>query len=410
MSDQIQMWTPERAAYVRPTMGEIRARPWNGLRCVGSFSGCGGSSLGLRMAGWKIDAAIEFIAAAADTYRANFPETHVIETDIRRVIAGDLLRDIGLRPGELDLFEGSPPCASFSAAGMRERGWGTVKKYSDSEQRTDDLFEEWTRLLAGLLPRAFVAENVPGMLSGAALEEYAYATTKALGALGYRVGAKVLNSANFGVPQERRRLIFIGFREDEGIHPHFPAPTTEEPHTVRQALESVGGDPDHLIFVEGSSMEGKAVGRTWEWKKGLREKDDCARCGIPLRQHEPGVKTVGSVKKTKGQEGAQRQKPIHRCADGQEAIEVKDYFLLTLPDLDRPSPTLTATGSQTGAASVVHPTECRKFTPGEAKALCGFPADFVLTGTREQRYERMGRAVTPPLYEAVGRLLAEALS
>lgn len=415
MTDQIQMWTPERAEYVRPSMAEVRAVERNGLTAVGSFSGCGGSSLGLKMAGWEVAAAIEFIPAAAETYRANFPETHLIERDIREVKVGELRdflqRQRGIGYGELDLFEGSPPCASFSPAGMRERGWGTEKKYSDSKQRTDDLFWEWKRLLEGLMPRAFVAENVPGMITGEAESEYAHRITRDLGTVGYRVAAAVLNSAAFGVPQERRRLIFLGYREDQGVHPAFPSPLGGEPHTTRQAIESVDpSEPDHADFLADSSMEGKAVGRTWEWKKGLRDKNDCARCGVSLREHRPDTKEVGSVKKQKGQEGARRVKAIYRCADGQEAIEVKDYFLLTLPELDKPCPTVTATGSQTGAASVVHPTENRKFTPAEAKAICGFPADFILTGTREQRYERMGRAVTPPLYAAVGRTIAEALA
>jgi DNA (cytosine-5)-methyltransferase 1 len=85
------------------------------------------------------------------------------------------------------------------------------------------------------------------------------------------------------------------------------------------------------------------------------------------------------------------------------------YHLLSRPALDKPCPTLTATAAQVSAASVAHPTACRKFTPAECKAICGFPADFVLTGTRKQRVERMGRAVSPPLMRAVATELATAL-
>jgi DNA-cytosine methyltransferase len=642
--------------YRRPSMADVRARPKHGLTAVSTFSGCGGSSLGLRMAGWDVRASVEFIPAAAETYRANFPETAVLEKDVRKIDPEDLLVAAELRPGELDLLEGSPPCASFSSAGMRERGWETVKKYcvdpstrvlradlrwvrageihtgddvvafdeealergrrfrtarvtgverltrpsrellledgralvcsnehrwlvrsgqnlrwkravklkpgdqllslttpwaeetsrdagwvagmfdgegcasaaagkvargvsvaqvegptlarmrerltrfgfeygegsfrtsarcltiqgglgerlrflgsvrperllewaqrqyenvsigacvqtvrveeivplgtrevialstdaktfiaegilshnSDTEQRTDDLFWEWVRLLDGLRPRAFLAENVPGLLAGNALEEYAHKITRDLSVLGYRVAARVMNSANFGVPQERRRLILLGYREDVGARPAFPSPTVTEPHTVAQALAAVDpADPDHRDYVLASSMLGKAVGRTWEWRRGLREKAECARCARPLSEHERRLVEVGSVRKTKGREEARRTKTIVVCADGERGVEVKDYFLMTVPDLDRPCPTLTATGAQVGAASVVHPTECRKFTPAEAKAISGFPADFVLTGTREQRYERIGRTVTPPLYEAIGREIADTLT
>jgi DNA (cytosine-5)-methyltransferase 1 len=406
MSDALSLFEAEVGDYVRPSMEEIRGREKNGLRAVGSFSGCGGSSLGLRMAGWTVDYAIEFIEAAADTYEANAPGTFVDRRDIRKVQPEEILSRIGLERGELDLFEGSPPCASFSAAGQREKGWGKEKKYSDSRQRTDDLFWEWSRILEGLYPRAFIAENVPGMLAGNALEEYAWKIIKDLKDLGYSVEAKVMDSQHFGVPQERKRLIFIGVRrdvlgfgEESDYFPRFPAPTVEAPFTLKQALDAVPGlDPGH---VADSSMEGKAVGRTWHavqearaaGKKFDQFRVPCRRCGVEFGRHQGAGKAGEKV----------------RCADGEIAEVVKDYFMLTVPELDEPCPTVTATGAQVGAASVVHPTECRKFTPAELLSICGFPADFKLTGTREQQCERMGRTVTPPLYEALGERIASWL-
>ena len=112
-------------------MAEIAALPWNGYSAVSTFSGCGGSSLGYKMAGFRVLWASEFIPAAQDTYRANHPATILDTRDIRNVQASDILDAIGMKPGELDLFDGSPPCASFSTAGKREAGWGKVKAYSD---------------------------------------------------------------------------------------------------------------------------------------------------------------------------------------------------------------------------------------------------------------------------------------
>lgn len=407
--------------YGRMTMADVRAVPWNGLTAVGSFSGCGGASLGLRMAGWRVAAAIEFVPEAARTYRANFPDTHVFEQDIRTLDPRDVLRVAGKDVGELDLFEGSPPCASFSSAGMRERGWGTEKRYSDVRQQTDDLFDHYVRMIEGMRPRAFLAENVPGMEMGDALE-YKQRAGNALAALGYSVRAEVVNAAAFGVPQERRRLIFIGLRRDVGVEAEVPMTAGEDAqrYTLRQALESVApDDPDHAPFLAESSMVGKAVGRTWEAERGLRAWDDCARCGVKLGQHVREEEFVGAVKKAAvadapptlfemEAEGGRKREAFF-CADGERALETKAYFLLRVPKLDAPCPTLTATGAQSGAASVTHPTECRKFTPAEAKAICGFPPDFILTGSREQRYERMGRAVPPPIYAVIGRWIAGAL-
>lgn len=409
--------------YELSLMEDLDSADGTGLRAVGSFSGCGGSTLGMKLAGWNVEAAVEFIPAAAETYRANFPFTQLLERDVRKVTPEEILNLLGLSEGELDCFEGSPPCASFSSAGSGSKHWGKEKKYSDSKQRTDDLFFEWLRILRGLMPRTFIAENVPGMLTTKALGEYTHRITKLLGECGYRVTARVLNAASYGVPQERRRLIFVGVRMDVPGEFVWPAPTTPVPHTLRQAL-AVAGESSAEVLA-GSSMEGYAVGRTWEWKKGLRRKEDCARCGEPIGAHVMVAKRVKSVPKTAalepddemqlGEMGKASAAPVDResydiqCADGKVGIMVKDYFLLRVPDLDAPCPTVTATGSEPGAASVTHPTECRKFTPEEVKAICGFPADFVLTGSRSQQYERMGRAVPPPLYAAVSAALAEVL-
>jgi DNA (cytosine-5)-methyltransferase 1 len=441
--------------YVLPTMQEILSRPGNGLTAVGSFSGCGGSSLGLKMAGWKMAAAIEFVPEAAATYRANFPDTVVFERDIRKVTAEEILEAIGMKPGELDLFEGSPPCSSFSSAGMGDRyrahtcaachGTGKAaatleessevcpvcngegkfegveKKYSDTAQTTDDLFEHWMRLLGGLQPRGFLAENVPGMLSGTALADYAHKIVPELSRMGYHVEARVMDAAHYGVPQRRKRLIFAGVRRDvaDGLAWPPEETTAAVPFTTRQGLAAVPADRhgDHGEFLEDSSMEGKAVGRTWhmmtagtpEARKALKE--SCARCGEDLKTaHGWKEVAVGAVSKERGAEKKQRTKMVPICKDGERGVEVKDYFLMVVPKLDEPCPTITATGAQVGAASVVHPTECRKFTPAEVKALSGFPLDFKLTGTRDQRYERIGRTVMPPLYEVIGKHLAGVLA
>jgi DNA (cytosine-5)-methyltransferase 1 len=286
------------------------------------------------------------------------------------------------------------------------------------KQRTDDLFWEWARLLRDLYPRAFVAENVPGMLMGDALEDYARKITTMLGELGYRVSAQVINAAQYGAPQERRRLIFVGFRDDVRGGPfQFPPPTITRAVTLGQALDSVDpDDPDHAPYLEDSSMEPYAVGRTWKrlmeirahngtpgngWlDEGELAGEDCERCGKPLDReefHEVLQRSnEGTIMKA-------------RCADGERAHIIKAYFTLCVPLRERPCPTLTATGASPGAASVTHPSECRKLTPAEAKAVCGFPPDFKLLGSRSQRYERMGRAVPPPVYDVIGREIARRL-
>ena len=159
--------TAPKPAYSVPSMAAIRALPWNGLEVALTFAGAGGSSTGYRMAGYRVLYANEFIEAARDTYRANAASTTILDgRDIRTVKASDILKAIDRKAGELDVLDGSPPCSSFSTAGKREKGWNTVKKYSDGAQRSDDLFYEFARLVEGIRPRVFVAENVSGLVKG----------------------------------------------------------------------------------------------------------------------------------------------------------------------------------------------------------------------------------------------------
>ena len=131
----------DKPDYSVPTMTEINELPWNGLNVISTFAGGGGSSLGYRMAGFKVRVACEFVPAAADTYESNAASyTVVCRDDIREVSGQDLLDLAGLEVGELDILDGSPPCAAFSTAGKKSKGWGEVKSYSDTKQRVDDLF------------------------------------------------------------------------------------------------------------------------------------------------------------------------------------------------------------------------------------------------------------------------------
>lgn len=320
-------------------MQEIRALPWNGFTCASTFSGCGGSSTGYRMAGFRVLFASEFIDAARECYKANAaPYTFVDGRDIRQVTHEDILKATGLQPGELDLFDGSPPCSAFSTAGKREAGWGKVKKYSDKAQRVDDLFFEFTRLLRGLRPKTFVAENVSGLVKGTA-KGYFLEILRELKSCGYRVSCRVLDAQWLGVPQTRARTIFVGVREDLGMDPVHPKPLPYR-YTLRDAFEF----PMKAVEPE-TGIAGYCTGREWD-----------------------------------------------KLAPGEQSTK---YFNLVRSHFDKPSGTICASHGSRGIASVTHPSEKRKFSISELKRICGFPDDFNLTGTYEQKYERLGRAVPP---------------
>lgn len=234
---------PDKPPYRVPSMQDIKTIPWNGRSVVSTFSGAGGSCLGFRMAGYRVLWANEFVPAAQDTYRLNAPSTIMNTQDIRQVTPEAILQAIGMDVGELDVLEGSPPCAAFSTSGKRDKTWGKVKNYSDTQQRVDDLFFEYSRLLQGLQPKTFVAENVSGLVKGRA-KGYFKDILAELQACGYEVVARLLDAQWLGVPQSRQRLIFVGVRKDlvdqYGVHPVHPAPLPYH-YTVMEAIPWIRG-------------------------------------------------------------------------------------------------------------------------------------------------------------------------
>lgn len=166
---------------------------------ISIFAGCGGSSLGYSMAGLRELLAVEWDDNAVQTFRLNFPDVPVYHGDIAKLSVEECLRRTGLEPGQLDVFDGSPPCQGFSTAGKREMN-------DDRNQ----LFREYVRLLRGLQPKVFVMENVSGMVKGKMKLIFAEIMQE-LKASGYKVSCRLLNAMYFGVPQSRQRLIFTFF-------------------------------------------------------------------------------------------------------------------------------------------------------------------------------------------------------
>lgn len=381
----------DKPPYRVPSMAEIAAIPWNGYNVASLFSGCGGSSLGYKMAGFKVVYANEFVPAAQDTYRANHPDTHLDIRDVRTVTPESILSIIGMERGQLDVLDGSPPCASFSTAGKREASWGKVKEYSDVKQRTDDLFWEYIRILKGVQPKVFIAENVSGLVKGTA-KGYFLEILRDMKACGYRVTCRILDAQWLGVPQKRSRTIFIGVRNDIGLEPCYPKPLPYR-YSVRDALpwiETIGSSngfgESHQV---PASQPYHTVGTGPQQGNGLAR---FVEARIPEPESDISNYAIGREWDTLRQ-GEQSSK----------------YFNLVKPSLEEPCPTVTTRGGNNHAASVVHPLERRKFTIAELRRICSFPDDFILTGSYSQQWERLGRAVPPVMMAAVAKAVREGV-
>jgi len=358
----------DKPAYQVPSISEIDEIPWNGFKVASTFSGCGGSCLGYRMAGFKVVWANEFVPAAQDSYNANkADDCHLDPRDIRLVKPDEILKRLKMKPGELDLFDGSPPCQAFSTAGKREKGWGKLKEYEHgAKQCNEQLFTEYIRLLRGLKPKVFIAENVSGLIKGTAKGMF-LEILKDLKDSGYKVKCKLLDAQWLGVPQMRQRIIFVGVREDLNTEPAFPKPMKYR-YSVRDALPWIGK------IQTGSYCS--------EW----RDSD------------EP----MGAIVSSDGTRGHRSQVELTLGAHG---FKPETKFDLNVS----PCPTVGATGLGSYKYNLRNETEKRKFTIAELKRICAFPDDFILTGSYAQQWERLGNSVPPVMMKHIAESCLEIL-
>ena len=324
------------------------------MNVVSLFSGCGGSSLGYKNAGFNVLAALEFIPSAAECYKENHKDTVMVQKDIRDVSGVDIVGAIG---GQVvDIVDGSPPCASFSVVGKRDKLWGKVKEYSETKQRVDDLFFEFIRLASDLKPKFIIAENVKGLTQGKA-KAVLYEILECYRSAGYKPFYKVLSACDFGAPQLRPRVYIVAVREDLTINGDFvfPSPTHSESEyiSVEKALENVEVCEEEINTLLAAGLK-YANMQKWDEIDG-----------------------VGKWHPTRFNVGKNRWK--------------------------KPSYTITYTDSKLGAAGLCHPFEKRRHTVSEMKRLMGFPDNYVLTGTWQQKVERLGRSVCPQVITAIAK-------
>lgn len=345
--------------YNIPTVQELKQNTENGnhkFSVISFFAGGGGSSTGYRMAGGKVFLVNEFIDEAVKTYKANWPTTKIIHDDIRKITPEHVLELSGFKKFELDIMDGSPPCSAFSTAGSREKGWGKTKKYSDKQQENvEDLFFEYIRMLRGIMPKVFIAENVSGLAKGTA-KGYLNDIMRQLRASGYNVTCKILDAKLLGVPQSRTRTIFVGIRNDIW-RDDMMGSTHPKPLDYMVCLNDAFKG---LVFTDNDKKETELTKyAVYQLLKTLKEGET----------HEKRF-NLGKA---------------HRL---------------------KPSGCITATTGCISAAKICH-WDNRAFTVNEIKRIMSIPDDYVLTGSYQQKVERLGRMVAPFMMRAVAQNLLD---
>lgn len=294
------------------------------MRVVSLFSGAGGLDLGFKMAGHEIIWANDLYEDAVETYKYNLGN-HIVCEDISKIDVDDI--------PDCDIIIGGFPCQGFSVANMKRH---------ESDER-NALYKQLIRVINAKNPKFFLAENVKG-LTNLSKGSVFQMILNDFSALGYKVSFKILNAADYGVPQTRQRVIIIGVRNDVEFEYVFPKPT--------HSKDGEGGLPRWVSVREAMSV-------------------------IPDPDFPNDL-------------------PNHDYS--KYKLQFNGYLGHRALDPEKPAPTVTARGDNKGGVVVLpHPIAPRRMSCRELAAVQSFPLDYRFFGNRSSVYRQIGNAVPPLL-------------
>lgn len=360
---------------------------------VDLFSGVGGLSLGFEQAGFDVVAAVEIDPVHAAVHKYNFPNCAVMPNSITNLTGDDVREAAGIGNRTVDVVFGGAPCQGFSLIGQRVL-----------EDPRNSLALDFVRIVKELDSNYFVFENVKGLTVGKH-RRFLFELIEKFEALGYRVRKewRVLNAADYGVPQDRQRLILMGCKKGYDL-PAYPDPYSKRP----TCAEALGDLPDAEAFGElrfSDVVETSEFGELSRYAEPLRGiGNDAWGCGYP-RKWDPNLLT--SSARTEHTEISRRR---FRETEPGRVEPISRFFKLPANGL---SNTLRAgTDSARGAFTSprpIHYAYARCITVREMARLHGFPDWFRFNVTKWHGARQIGNAVPPPLARAVAGSVIKAL-
>lgn len=354
-------------------------------KVVDLFAGVGGLSYGFAHdSEFQIVAANELLEPMARAYSANHPMVKVYNKDIKEFSIDDLTRDLGLKTGDIDIVVGGPPCQAYSTVG---------KRLIDDPRGA--LFKEYFRMLKEIRPRLFVFENVKGLLSiqrGELIKQIRCLFES----VGYRVDMKVVNSADYGAPQVRERVILIGSLDNRPFV--YPKPThydplSDVPHDGLKPYVTIGEALGDLPSIKsGESGEYYTCEPQNDYQRLMRQ-------GAPDRisEHECSKNNdkMIALMEALPDGGTPRDLP--------EELRPSSGFANTYCRLwwNRPSTTITRNLGCPSSSRCIHPRDPRPLTTREGARLQGFPDSYIFCGSRADKHLQIGNAVPTQLSTAI---------
>lgn len=359
------------------------------LTAVDLFCGCGGLSVGLQAAGFHILAGLDVEPLYLSSFAHNFPAAQSLKLDIAATSPQEFMALLGLRPGELDLLAGGPPCQGFSKNVPRR-----ARCLDDPRNRLMKCFLDYCEALA---PRLVLMENVAEMKNGF---EQSY-TEEVLGRLtdaGYRVTHGVLNAADFGVPQRRRRAFFLASRS--GHAPALPQPThgkaghDSELLTHIEVWDAIGDLPSlkHGEGIESGTYENAPISA---FQQVMRNGNTCLTNHVARHLRPLQYERLAALEPGQGL----KDLPTHLQTKGGYSGA---YGRLTKTMV---APTITRWVFHPGSGRWGHPVDVRTLTIREVARIQSFPDSFEFVGSFMQRAGQLGNAVPPLLAQRIAEAM-----
>lgn len=363
------------------------------LTAIDLFCGCGGISEGLREAGFEIVGGADNNPKYSITYTKNFPSTQFVGDSVSEIDPEEFCRLVGVNPNQVDLLAGGPPCQGFSK--------NVPRSQREIDSKNNLLVNTFLSYCEAIRPKAILMENVAEMRNGFG-EAYTQSIFKRLGSAGYTVAEAVVNAADYGVPQRRRRAFFVGLRDQSDPFVFPRARFSEEADMFAEShrtIEDAISDLPQLKDGDGKEVMDYDSAPRNQYQREMRKQSDVLYNHLTRKLADTQFKRLSLLKPG---EGIKDLPDELRPKGGYSGA----YGRLTW---DMVAPTITRWVFHPGSGRWGHPHDIRILTTRETARIQSFPDSFRFFGSFNDMAGQLGNAVPPLVARTIGEAIHKRL-